>query len=411
MRILDGVKVLDISCVVAAPMSATLLAEFGADVIRAEIPHEYGEDSNSNSSNSSNSNAGVGGGDSSVSTKSLYRKVLNRNKKCITLDFHYEEARDIFYRLVKWADVVVANFRPETLKKFGIDYEDVVRYNPQIIYMAFSAFGRTGVNSDRPGYARAAEAYAGLAYITGEKNGGPLFSGTWITDGIGGIYAAFLMALALFHKERTGEGQLIDLGLYEPLFRIMDNIPLNYDVFGQIRERNGNMHATSAPNNMYVTADNIRIALPVNSQKMYERFCNAVSKPELISNPQYASPKDRFANRAELDSVVSDIIRRYDYEELAERLDEAHVAYSKVNSIKDIFEDRHIWERESLVRVHDDELNRDIAVNGVCGKFSKTPGSLRWTGRRRGQDNDEIYKKMLGMTEEYLDELKTKGVI
>ncbi|MGN0482689.1 MAG: CaiB/BaiF CoA transferase family protein [Lachnospiraceae bacterium] len=396
MQILEGVKVLDISCVVAAPMSAALLAEFGADVIKIEIPE-----------------GGDGLRESRVRLKdvALYPKMLNRNKKCITLDFHSQEATKYFYKLVKWADVVIANFRPETLKKFHIDYEDIVTYNPQIIYMDFSAYGRTGPYANKPGYARAAEAYAGLTYITGNPDEQPVFSGTWIADGVGGIYAAYMIMLALYHRERTGEGQLLDLGLYEPIFRIMDDIPITYAGKGEVRERQGNKHQYSAPNNMYRTKDDRWLALPVNSQKMFKRFCNAIEKKELIEDSRFVDIKSRYENREILDQIVADWVCNHTLEEIIEIFDEFNVAYGPVNSIQDLFEDKQIWERGSLVKQYDEELKEELVVNGVCGKFSKTPGKIKWNGRKKGADNEEIYLNLLKISQEEYERLKKENII
>lgn len=314
-------------------------------------------------------------------------------------------------RMVKWADVVIANFRPETLKKFHIDYEDVVAYNPQIIYMDFSAYGRTGPYANKPGYARAAEAYAGLTYITGKPNEQPVFSGSWIADRIGGIYAAYMIMLALYHRERTGEGQLLDLGLYEPTFRILDDIPVAYAGCGVVREREGNKHQYSAPNNMYQTKDGRYLALPVNSQKMFERFCDAIGQKKLVTDPRFAERKNRYENREVLDEIVADWVRSHTLQEIAEIFDEYNVAYGPVNSIRDLFENKHIWERGSLVKKYDEELKQELVVNGICGKFSKTPGEIKWNGRPKGHDNEEIYLELLKVPREEYERLKQKGVI
>ena len=197
-EVLEGVKILDLSAVIAGPSSTAFLAEFGADVIRVENPS--GKD--------------IGRTTPMVDGVGLGAKTLNRNKRCMALDLHKEEAQKIVHKLVKWADVVVVNFRPNALKKFHIDYDDLIAINPQLVYVHFSAYGRTGPYRDKPGYARVAEAFSGLTYITGEKDGPPMLTGSWIVDGLGGIYTAYSIMLALYHKERTGEGQLVDLGPY-----------------------------------------------------------------------------------------------------------------------------------------------------------------------------------------------------
>ena len=385
-QILEGIKILDISHVVAAPSGAALLADFGADVIRVELPGESG---------------GV----------LPMNKLLNRNKRCVTLDFHKEEAHGIFLKLARWADVIIANFRPSTLKKFRVDYEDVLPVNPDVIYMAFSAYGRTGSNSDKPGYARAMEAYAGLTWINGYPDREPLCSGTWIADGIGGIYIAYLVSLALFHRERTGEGQLIDLGLYEPVFRILDDVTLGYSLGNAVRQRHGNAHISSTPNSIYQAGDGVYIAMPVNSDAMFARLCQAMEREDLITDEKTCTMKNRTANREYVDLLVQDWFSAHDSTEILALLDEHKVAASQVNSIADIFRDRHMRERGSLIDIYDEELGRDVTVNGVCGVFSRTPGRIHHNGHRKGADNEEIYRDLLDLSDEEIRSLQEKGVI
>ncbi|MBQ7679407.1 MAG: CoA transferase [Butyrivibrio sp.] len=386
-QILEGVKVLDISHVVAAPSGAALLADFGADVIHTELP---GED------------------EDPVSYKS---KILNRGKRNITLDFHKPGAAEIFQKLAQWADVIIANFRPSTLQRFHVDYEDALRVNPQIIYMAFSAYGRTGPNSDKPGYARAMESYAGLTYLNGYPDRPPVFSGTWIADGIGGYYIAYMVALALFHRERTGEGQLIDLGLYEPVFRLLDDVTLNYSLRGRVRERQGNAHVSSTPNSMYQAADGVYIAMPVNSDAMFLRLCDAMEREDLRTDPRTQGMRARNENRPFVDGEVQAWFSAHGSQEILALLDAHRVAAAPVNSVREIFEDAHIRARGSLIDIYDEDLGKDITVNGVCGVFSKTPGQIRWNGHRRGADNDEVYRELLHLDDAALEALRADGVI
>lgn len=385
-QILEGVKILDISCVVAAPMSASFLSDFGADVIRVELPK----------------------GESMRTT--AYNKVLNRNKRCITMDFHKQGVLDTFFKLVEWADVLIANFRPETLKRFGIDYDECVKRNPKIIYLSFSAYGRTGPKANVGGYARVAEAYAGLTYITGWPDRAPSLSGSWIADGIGGIYSAYLISLALLHREKTGEGQLIDLGLYEPLFRILDNMPIGYSKNGTIVERQGNMHQAAVPNNMYETADGEWLSMPLNFSS-FVRFLKAFGKSELLEDERYGTAAGRKANKYLVDGMVAELVRTKTAEEMLQLALDYGFACGRANSIKDIFEDEHMWARGSLVKVYDDKTGDELVINGVCGIFSKTPGELKWLCHDIGEDNEAVYRQMLGMSEEEYDRLKTDGAI
>ncbi len=385
-QILEGVKVLDCSCVVAAPMAASFLSDFGADVIRVELP---------------------GSGDGMRG--SLYNRVLNRNKRSITLDFHKVEAVEQFYRLLTWADVVVMNFRPQTLRRFRIDYEDCIRHNPAVIYLSFSAYGRTGPRAHEPGFARVAEAYAGLTYITGWPDRPPSLSGSWIADGIGGIYSAYLILLALYHRERTGEGQLIDLGLYEPLFRILDDMPVGYSATGIVPERRGNLHRSAVPNNLYKTGDGQYLALPLNLS-MFPRFCRAMGREDLLEDEHFSTGPARRVNRELVDDTVAALVASRTAAEMLELSERFQFPCGPANSIRDIFNERHMWERGSLVRV-EDEAGRELVINGVCGVFSKTPGEFRCLAPELGSSNEEIYRGMLGLSEEEFDHLREIGAI
>ncbi len=393
-EILKGVKILDIATMFAAPMSATFLSEFGADVIHVEW--KKGDPARASLPR--------------VDEISLVSKLLGRNKRHITLDFHYEEAVELLYRLVEWADVVVTNFRPQTLKRFKIDYEDLVRIKPDLIMLSFTAYGRSGPYAERPGFARVAEGFAGLTYYTGWKDRAPSFSGNWIADGIGGIASAYSIMLALYHKKCTGEGQLIDLALYDSLFRIMEDFMVNYSVTGEVKEREGNMNSSAAPNNMYLTKDGKYMAI-LGNPNMWMRLCAAMNREDLADDPKYCTNDARVENRYDIDKIVADWAKTMTMDELDAVLLKHEVAHGPIYSAKDIYEDPHMWARESLVKVFDEELNREIAVQNVVPKLSKTPGKIKFTGRPIGADNDEIFLGMLGLSKENYEELQKKGAI
>lgn len=393
-QILEGVKILDFSTMIAAPTAAVFLAEFGAEVIKVE-------------SDGGDAMRVAGMNKDGVM---LYPKLLNRNKKCITLDMHHESAVEQFYRLAEWADVIITNFRPSALKKFKVDYEDIIKVNPQIVYMHFSAYGRTGPYANNPGYARVAEAYSGLTYITGFPDRAPVLSGNWIVDGIGGIHAAYSTMLALYHKEKTGEGQLVDVGLYEPLFRILEELPMNYSANGVVKERNGNMQSQVVPNNMYLTKDKVWVVLPVNG-RMFERLVAAMGREDLLDDPRYNTMAGRVENRQLVDSTVAEWIASLDRDEVNAKLDQYDVAHGPVNSIQDIFEDKHMWERGSLVNIYDEQLKMNLTEPGVIPKMSKTPGEIKWSGPEQGAHNDEIFKGLLGLSDEEYEKLKRSGAI
>ncbi len=393
-EVLEGVKILDLSAVIAGPSSTAFLAEFGADVIRVENP--TGKD--------------IGRTTPMIDGVGLGAKTLNRNKRCITLDLHTEKAQEIVHKLVKDVDVVVVNFRPNALKKFRIDYEDLIKINPQLIYVHFSAYGRTGPYKDKPGFARVAEAFAGLTYITGDPSGPPTLAGSWIVDGLGGIYTAYSIMLALYHKQRTGEGQLVDLGLYEPLFRILDELPMVYSASGMVKERMGNMHAFLVPNNIYKCKDGNWMVMPINGQ-MFNRILKAMGREELLEDERFKTNDARVANRELVDSTIADWVGSYDREELDAILTKYEVAHGPVNSAKDICENEQILARESVIKVYDEDLGREILEPGVIPKLSKTPGKRKWSGRSLGADNEAVIVDMLGYSEEEFQAMKEQGVL
>ncbi len=394
--ILEGLRVIDASTYLAAPMMGTLMAEFGAEVIKIEQP-------------------GVGDPVRKVpplyNDSSLIHKVTNRNKKCITLDFHKKRGVELFYRLVSISDVVLLNFRPQVLKKWSIDYDDLVKFKPNIIMMHFTAFGRSGPYAHKPGFARVGEAFSGLTHITGFPDRKPVFCGYAIADAIGGIYGAFSLMLAIYHYKQTGEGQLIDLTLYEPMVRIMEDYIINYSVHGMIRERVGTFNPGVAPNDLYLCKDGRYVVLPASTQNMFERLAAAIGHPELVDDPRFITNERRVAHREELDKYIEEFTGRYDLDEVISILEAHEVACERVNSVVELYNDPHVKERDSLVSVYDPELERDVVMQGVFPKLSKTPGTIRWPGPPLGFHNKEIYCDLLQLGEEEFESLKNDKVI
>jgi len=387
--ILDGIRVLEASSMLAAPGMANLLSDFGAEVIKIEQP---------------------GIGDAWRMSKNGW-KVTNRNKKSITLDLNKEQATDIFYQLVAQSDVVITNYRPGTLKRWRIDYEDLVKVKENIVMMHFSAFGRYGPYTEKPGFARVAESFSGLTHMTGFPDRKPIFSGYPIGDSMGAVYGAFSIMLALYHYKQTGQGQLIDLSLYEPLVRTMENYLVDYDIDGTIPERVGTHNYGVAPNDLYATKDNNWIVLPASSPNMFIRLANAIGHPELVEDPRFITNKSRVAHRLELDQYINEFFSQYDLDDLYNILTEHEVACATINTVVDIFNDPHIKERENIISIYDKEHNRDIKMQGIVPKFSKTPGEVKWVGPELGSHNQEIYQGYLSFSDQQLEELKSLGVV
>src|SRR5699024_8134027 len=245
--------------------------------------------------------------------------------------------------------------------------------NENIIMLRLSAFGRHGPYSDRPGFARVAESFSGLTYMTGDADRKPMFSGYPIDDAFGGVYGAFSIVLSIYHYKKTGEGQLIDMSLYDPLLRVMEDLIVNYDVQGKVAERVGSHNPRLAPNDMYVTKDERWIVIPASTENMFKRLVAAIGKPELVNDARFKTNELRVENRNDLDEYLNSVFSSHTLDELSELMNENGVAYGKVNSVVDILNDPHIKERGDLIKVYDAELGRDITMQGITPRFSKTP--------------------------------------
>ncbi len=394
--VLAGIRVLDASTIIAGPLAAGLLGDFGAEVIKIEQP-KTGDPIRSYARTAQ----GV----------SLYHKVTNRNKRSITLDLHKASAQELFTRLASHCDVVITNFRPVTLASWNIDYPDLKSVSPNLVMLHLSAFGRTGPHRDRPGFARIAEAFAGLTAITGEPDGPPLFSGFPLADGIGGVYGAYSVLLALLHRQRSGEGQLIDLALYEPIIRMLEDIPAVFEATGMVRTRQGNQNPGVAPNDLYPTRDGRWIVLPISTQRMFERLTVAMGQPELIHDPRFYDNDHRITHRQALNEYLVAFLGTKDADDMVIYLESYGVAAGTVNSINDIVADPHIIDRKNFVSMRDDESQSTILMPNVVPRLESTPGHVSHTGESLGASNTYVYRQLLGLSEYDLDRLHDEGAI
>lgn len=394
--VLAGIRVLDASTIIAGPLAAGLLGDFGAEVIKIEHP-EKGDPIRSYAR--------------TAQSVPLYHKVTNRNKQSITLDLHKASAQELFKRLVSQCDVVITNFRPTTLARWHIDYSDLKVLHPSLVMLHLSAFGRTGPYRDRPGFARIAEAFAGLTAITGEPEGPPLFSGFPLADGIGGVYGAYSVLLALFYRQQSGEGQLIDMALYEPIIRILEDIPAVYQATGMVRTQQGNQNPGVAPNDLYPTRDGRWIVLPVSTQRMFERLTMAMGQSELLHDPRFRDNDQRIIHRQVLDETIVAFLHTKDADDMVAYLDRYGVAAGTINSIADVVADPHIRERGNLVSIRDDESDSMIAMPNVVPRLEKSPGHVHHVGQALGASNNAVYRQLLGLSDDDLARLREEGVI
>lgn len=391
-----GVRVLDLSNIIAGPLAACLLGDFGADVVKVELP-------------------GVGDAMRHAPPFKdgvpLWWKVTNRNKRCVTIDLHKPEGQDLVRRLVPQFDVVVENFRPGVLERWGLGWEDLHRAHPRLIMLRVTAYGQTGPYASRAGFARMAEAFAGLAYITGTPDTPPLHAGYPIADALCGVFGAMAVGFALWERDHgAGEGQWIDLSLYEAILRTIEYLVIEHDQLGAVRERGGNLSQYVAPSNVYRTRDGHWVSLTTSTQTIWERFVRAIDRADLLDDPRTRRPEDRLGVRAMLDALVQEWVGIRTLDEVNTILGPADVAYAPVNSIRELFRDPHIAARENIVTVPDGELGT-VRMQGVTPRFSRSPGSVRWAAPRLGEHNVEVFGGMLGLTRAELDDLAAKGVI
>ncbi len=394
---LDGVRVLDIATFVAAPFAAACLAEFGADVIKIEKP-------------------GVGDslrqlGTESDTGDSYWWLNDARNKRCITLDLKHPRGAELFKRLVADSDVVTENFRPGTLERWGLGFETLRDINPGLVMLRVSAYGQEGPKHHLPGFARIAQAYAGLSYLTGQPDTPPLIAGsTTLADYLSGLYGAYGVLLALRARDKSGRGQYIDIGLHDGIFRFLDELAAVYSKTGYVRERNGTETDSSVPHSHYPTGDRKWVAIACTNDKMYQRFVQVIGNPELADQERFGTRKKRVVAREVINRLVTEWTTSLPRDEVVARCCDGDVPCGPVNSIADIFEDEQFTIRDTLVRVKDDRVG-ELAVQGVVPKLSETPGQIKHLGAELGAHNREIYMDRLELTEKELAALREQGVI
>lgn len=386
---LSGVKVLELSNFLAAPMSTMFLADFGADVLKVEQPGKgdevryWGENRN-----------GVG----------LYYKVLNRGKKSVTLDLRTPLGVEAVKRLAADVDLVVENYRTGTLEKWGIGYETLRAVNPGLVMMRITGYGQTGPYSDRPGFGTLAEAYAGYAHISGYPDDAPLLPGFGLADSTTGLMAAFLALVALNERRRSGRGQYVDLAIYETLLTLIGPHVVNYDQLGIVQQRAGSRLPFTAPRNTYRTRDGKWVTIGGSAQSAFINICETLGIPDLVRDPRFSDNRQRLRNVQALDDAIQAAVSRFGLAELLARSEERRCTMSPVNDVAQIMADPHIRSRENIRAVFDEELGCDLRMQDVVGKLSASPGAIRHPGPRLGQHNREILVERLGYSEATLAE-------
>lgn len=393
---LAGLRVLDISTVVAGPFASTLLADLGAEVLKVEMP-------------------GVGDALRRLAPHKdgvpLWWKVTNRNKKGITLDLRKQDGKALLGRLIANYDVLVENFRTGTLDEWGITRDWLQSINPRLTILRVTGFGQTGPYRTNPGFARVFEAMSGLTRMCGEEGGTPLHLGYPISDAVGGLFGAIGILAELFRLkgDPSLRGQEIDCAVTEAMMRTLDFLAIEYDQLGSVRTQSGNRSQYAAPSNIYATKDGKWASIAASTQSIYERFCKALKLEHLISDPRFADNPSRVKNSGAIDTIVADAISRLTLEELRDRLHAHEVGFSPIYDAADIFIDPHFLARQAIVSVPDEELG-DVRMQCVVPRFSETKVSVRRAGPSLGQHNEEIFAA-LGLAGEEIARLRAARTI
>jgi crotonobetainyl-CoA:carnitine CoA-transferase CaiB-like acyl-CoA transferase len=393
---LAGLRVLDLSTVVAGPFAATLLADYGADVLKVEMP---------------------GAGDALRALPPhkdgvpLWWKVTNRNKQGVTLDLHSQTGRDLLAKLLGGRDVLVENFRPGTLDRWGVTRQWLQAINPQLTILRVTGFGQTGPYRNRPGFARVFEAMSGFTRMCGEEGGTPLHLGYPISDAIGGMFGALGVLAALYRlkEDPSSRGQEIDCSMTEAMLRTLDFLAIEYDQLGVVRTASGNRSQYAAPGNIYATRDGKWASIAASTQSIFERLCAALGLEALLADPRFADNPSRVSNRDAIDGIVGAAIGKLTLAELRERLSKHEVGFSPIYDASDVFTDPQFVAREAIVRVPDGELG-EVRMQCVVPRFSETPGAVHRAGPALGEHNNEVYRA-LGLAADEIDRLRAAGVI
>ena len=394
---LEGIRILDLSTVIAAPFGATLLGDFGAEVIKVEMP-------------------GVGDPLRNLGPyyngEGLRWPGIARNKKSITLDLPHDEGKEILRKLVSESDMIIENFRTGTLEKWGVGYEELKEVNPDLVMIRVTGYGQTGPYAHKAGFGTPATAFSGFTYLHGYPDRPPISPSFSLTDYVTGIYVAFAAVTALYHRDchEEGTGQFVDVSLYESMFRMMEFLITDYDQTGTIKERSPGLSGHSAPAGNFLTKDNSWIILVTSSDKTFERLAKAMGREDMLTDERYSTNSIRLTRFDEVNGIVSDWVRTKTKEELQTLLDDCGVPMSPIYSIKDIFEDPQYKARENIVEVEHPRLGK-VKIPGVVPKFSETPGSIRQIAPDLGEHTEDILKNVIGLDDESIAKLKEKKVI
>jgi len=393
---LADLVVIEMGTLIAGPFCGQILGDFGAEVIKIEDP-KTGDPMRQ-------------WGRSLPKGLSPWWPVIGRNKKSVCLDLRTPEGQALARELIRGADVVIENFRPGAMEKWGLSYESLAAENPKLVMARVSGFGQTGPYSQRAGYGLIGEAMGGLRYVTGEPDRPPARAGISIGDSLAAMHAVMGIMMALHHRERTGRGQVIDAALYESVLAVMENLVTEYDLTGYVRERSGSILPGIAPSNAYPCANGEMILIGGNGDNVYARLTEAMGRPELKTDPKFVDHASRGKNQAELDAIIAEWTSGWALSDLLKLLEEKGIPASRVFRAPDMLEDPQFAAREAIVETEHPVFGR-IKMQNAFPKLSATPGRVRWPGPTLGEHTEAVLRERAGCSDERLASLRAKGVI
>jgi formyl-CoA transferase len=393
---LTDLRVIEMGQLIAGPFCGQLLADFGAEVIKIEPPgtgdpmREWGREK--------------------PHGQSLWWPVLARNKKSVTLNLRVPEGQDLARRLIATADILVENFRPGTLERWGMGYEPLAALNPRLIMVRVSGYGQTGPYAHRAGFGSIGEAMGGLRHVVGDPATPPSRTGISIGDSLAATYAALGALMAVHARERTGRGQVVDSAIYEAVLANMESLVTEFQQAGYIRERTGAILPNVAPSNVYPTSDGLMLVIAANQDGVFRRLAEAMGRPGLAADPRYATHSARGAHQQELDELIADWSRTLDAATLEAKMEEHAIPAGRIFRAPDMLADPHFQARQSIVTVMHKQLGA-LAMQNVAPRLSETPGGVHHTGPELGEHNDEILRGILRLDAAALARLAAAKVI
>ncbi len=393
---LAGLRVIEMGTLLAGPFCGQLMGDFGAEVIKLEPPgqgdpmREWGREK--------------------AHGMSLWWPVVARNKKSVTLNLREAEGQAIAKDLIAKADFVLENFRPGTMERWNLSFAELQKINPRLIMIRVSGFGQTGPYAKRAGFGAVGEAMGGLRYVCGDPSTPPSRMGISIGDSLAATFACIGGLTALYYRERTGQGQVVDSAIYEAVLNMMESLITEYDKTGYIRERTGAILPNVAPSNVYPTRDGGMILIAANQDTVFSRLAEAMGQPELAKDERYATHTARGARQKELDDLIADWTRTIDAAEVEKLMDQFGIPSGKIYRTPEMLEDAHFRARQAIVTTMHPKFG-ELRMQNVAPKLSATPGTIRSAAPELGQHSEEIYRSLLGFDAAKIADLRTRGII